>query len=123
MPGPCRRWDPRSVSLGTGNWHTAVIAGLIGGGICLVPWIYLALSISQAYFLLVDRNLGAIDALRASFLVMRGNRVRYFLLLLLFALLQLAGLVACLIGEIGILPYCTLSTAVAYLAMTNEAPG
>ena len=100
---------------------TAFIAGilyylmvLVGLVLLIFPGIYLALRYGQFMAAIVDRNLGAIDALKYSASITTNNKGNLFLLGLLMVLVLIAGVLAIFLGLIVALPVVWLSLAVAY---------
>jgi len=104
----------------TGDQNTALVVLLVGLLVGAIPLLYVALTFSQFQFLIVDRNLGALESLSTSNTIMSGNRLSLFALGLLTGLLNMAGFCACLIGLVFTAPYVVLLFAVAYLAMTGQ---
>ncbi|MEX2187176.1 MAG: hypothetical protein WD875_10295 [Pirellulales bacterium] len=102
------------------------------------------LSVSQSHQLIVDRDLGAIDAIRTSSSIMSGNKLTLFLMMLvliiagvgLLVVLSIAsGILAFALGEtiavvlvscamlliaLGTMPYIWLLLAVFYLHVTGQ---
>ncbi|MCR9064716.1 MAG: DUF975 family protein [Cytophagales bacterium] len=91
-----------------------IIVGI--GFVCLiVPGIILGLGLSQTYFILAeDKNIQAVDALKKSWDMMDGYKMKYFLLCLLYFLLILAGLLCFFVGIFVVIPLIQTSNAVFY---------
>jgi phage FluMu protein Com/uncharacterized membrane protein len=92
----------------------------VGFLLVIVPGIIVALMYSQFYFLVVDRGLGIMDALRMSNEITRGNKMTLFAIWVLLILLMIPGILTCGVGMIFILPYMMLLATVAYLTMTGQ---
>lgn len=93
------------------------ILTLIIGGIVS---IFLALSFSQAYYLLADNsNKGAVEALIESKDLMQGHKGRLFYLMISFLGWLLLGALSCYIGYLWILPYMSTTSACFYLDLTG----
>jgi hypothetical protein len=92
--------------------------------VCYVAIIVLSLRLSQFLYLIVDRDMAAIDSLRVSYRITRGHAGLLFALYLITGLINLGGMLACGIGLIFTTPYVVLLLVVAYLALAGEAsPG
>lgn len=102
--------DP-SVAIGV------LIAGVL---VALVPITVLMLSFSQYYYLVLDRNMGIIEALSFSRQLMQGNKLTLFAIAIVGGLLILAGFLACCVGVLAVAPYVALLYAVVYLIMTGQ---
>jgi phage FluMu protein Com/uncharacterized membrane protein len=109
-----------------------VIAGLF---LCIIPGIIFALMLSQALFLIVDRDAGVFDSLSMSRELTSGNKATLlaivllaalFGVLLLVAIVLLAALlgvplaVAMRLGFFVVAPCLMLFPAVTYLAMSGQ---
>ncbi len=88
--------------------------------IWLVPIVILGLMFSQSQYLVVDRDVGIVDALKLSIKITRGNKWSLFLLGLFGSVLVFAGLLAFCIGLLFVIPLLYLLGATAYLAMSGE---
>ncbi len=89
------------------------IATLIGFTLLLLPGIYLSVALMFALPLVVDRRLGAVDALKTSLAAVNPRWFRCAgLLLVLGVLLALGGLV--IVGLVWVLPVSSIAIALAY---------
>src|SRR6185312_15072946 len=88
----------------------------------LVPGIYASLTFMQYFYLIVDRDLGAIESLTASREITQGNKLSIFAVGLIGGLLYLAGALVCCVGAIFTGPYVVLSFTVMYLLMSGGQP-
>lgn len=96
----------------------AIIGGVI---LMVVIMIFITLSVITSGVFLVDRRMGAIEALRTSLEYSSGNRLVMFGVLVITGLLS--GLFACCtlyFGMILVVPYFSLLTCVMYLLMTGQ---
>ena len=100
--------------------HVATMVFVVACLIWSVPITILALMFSQSKYLVVDRDVGIVDALKLSIRITRGNKWSLFLLGLFGSVLAIAGLLACCIGLLFVLPLLYLLGATAYLAMSGE---
>lgn len=93
-----------------------VLAGLL---LFIVPGIYLGLRLSMHQVAIVDKGLGPTEALKYSWRRTEKNTGRLFALYLLGFLVNLAGLIALLIGVIFTIPLTWLSLMVAYVHLQH----
>ena len=100
--------------------HVATMVFVVACLIWSVPITILALMFSQSKYLVVDRDVGIVDALKLSIRITRGNKWSLFLLGLFGSGLAIAGLLAFCIGFLFVLPLLYLLGATAYLAMSGE---
>lgn len=102
----------------------AAVAFAAAGGLIAVPIIvYVQLSLSQFYYLILDRDAGVFDSFKMSQELTRGNKLTLFGIgLLCFALTVLAVL-PCGLGMLVAWPYFALMWSVIYLAITGQPTG
>ena len=98
----------------------ALVLGFLGSIPTVIVLVVLGVIFSQFFFLILDRNVGPIEALRLSAQITQGNRLTLFLLYLLSSGIQLLGVLACCIGVFVTTPFIILLSAVAYLRMTGQ---
>ena len=72
-----------------------------------------------AQAIIFDRNLGAMDAMKANWELTRGHFWGLFGVSLLLGLILLGGVLACLIGVLFALPYTVLILNAGYLLITG----
>jgi uncharacterized membrane protein len=97
-------------------------AGL-GMVMCLVPGIILACGWLFYQQFVVDKRLGPVEALSASWRVTTGQRVNMFLYLLLSFGVGVAGLFALCFGALLIsAPVLVIANVYLYLKMTGQQP-
>jgi uncharacterized membrane protein len=80
----------------------------------ILPGVIVALGLSQAGYLIFDRGMGGLDALKSSWKLMIGYRQRLFLLTLALLGINLLGLLALCIGLLVTAPLTTVILAVFY---------
>lgn len=83
-----------------------VILLVIPGYILMFGWMFWSLVI-------IDKNLGAVDALKASWRLTNGHKLNLFLLMLLLGLVNMVGMLACGVGMLVTAPL-TLGAMVCY---------
>jgi hypothetical protein len=102
------------------------ILNLIGqvlnfGGLVIIIIVsvrYLAL----CPYMIIDRNYGALDAIKANAALTQGHFFGWLGVLLLFGLIGGAGLLACCVGFIFTVPLCYCLITSAYLEATGASP-
>jgi uncharacterized membrane protein len=108
------------VPLGVGSLLFSIIVG-IGILLLIFPGVILALMLWPYQYLVVDRNLGAMDALSAAKEITRGNKFRFFLLMLVVSLLGcVVGVFTLGLGMIVYGPFVALLMAVTYLTISGQ---
>jgi uncharacterized membrane protein len=98
------------------------IALAIGFVLCVIPGYILMIGTSMWGFFVVDKNMGGVDALKASWAVTNGHKVSIFVLILLQGLCALAGYLACGIGIFVAAPLIMVANAYVYLKLNGEEP-
>jgi uncharacterized membrane protein len=99
---------------------------LIGLGVTLgvilliVPGVILALGLSMSLPLIIDRNLGPIDAMTESWKLTDGNKVNIFLFWLIAVGLSIAGACACGVGILLVAPLLWVAYFYVYLKLTGQ---
>ncbi len=103
-------------------WGSILFGLMIGFGLIflIVPGIILALMFWPMTYVIVDRNVGVLDALQQSREATSGNYMAVFVLALASFGINLLGLLACGIGLLFSIPLGTLLLAVAYCGMTGQ---
>ncbi len=99
-----------------------IIAIYIGFIFLIVPGVILALGLGLAQYFVVDKNLGPIDAMKASWEATNGHKSKIFLLGLISVGILIIGCVACYIGMFVALPLVSLAYAIVYLRLTGQDP-
>ncbi|QEH33928.1 hypothetical protein OJF2_24600 [Aquisphaera giovannonii] len=98
----------------------SILPVVLGGVVAMVAIAYVALRTWQFAYFIVDRNLGVMDSLRASWWATgRGPGTVLLLYLTVFAA-NLAGLLCFVVGLIFSIPFTTLLLAVGYLSLTGQ---
>ena len=96
---------------------------VLGMVVYYVVVVILSLMFSQAYFLIVDRNVGVIESLQISTQVMRGNKLMLFAIWLVMGLLMLVSVLPCGLGLFVTIPYAMVMGAMIYLTVTGQPTG
>ena len=94
------------------NWIFIILGAI---PFILIPVIYVSLSISQTWFIIAnDENISGYDALKESWNLMRGKRLKLFLLELSFIGWAILSVLTLFIGFIFLAPYMQTSYAKFY---------
>lgn len=119
LPSDILSWKYPLVSL-TEYDELAMMYGV--AVLCMLVYIVVTLAFTPAFYMLMDYpNYSALDILKKSIEVMRGNKMRYFLLGLSFIPWMLLGVVTCGIAMLWIIPYLNMTTTNFYLdLMANQ---
>lgn len=97
---------------------TILITLAVGFGLVLfiIPGIIIAIGFSMSYFILADNpKMDAVSALKASWEMMKGYKVDYFVFSLLSILLFILGLLAFFVGIFYVLPIIYAASALFYV--------
>ncbi len=98
-----------------------VIIGLVLLLVGLIPSYYFTLIFSQGMFLLAEHEtMGAVEALRQSHRLMKGHKMRYFLLTLSFLPLQVLCYMTCNFGTFLLYPFMGMTHAFFYRNIIGE---
>lgn len=95
-----------------------VIVGLI---LLIVPGVIAALALMFAPYLIVDRNLGPIEAMKESVRITKGHRWQLFLFALALGLLNILGMLAIGIGLLVTVPVSVFAVAHVYRFLEGKA--
>lgn len=100
------------------SFLVACLLLIVGVG---VSW-WISLRYSQVYYLLLDfPDYSAIELLKMSWKLMKGNVGRLLYLQVSFIPLSLAGLLSCGIGLLFVLPYQNMTYTLFYLDLISES--
>ncbi len=89
-----------------------IVLGLL---LLIIPGIILALGLSQIFYILADdKKITAVDAMKKSWDMMNGYKLKYFLLNLLYLLMFIAGFCALIIGVFFVIPIIQNTNALFY---------
>jgi uncharacterized membrane protein len=93
----------------------------IGYVLCFVPGVILLLGLWAWGYIVVDQGMGAVDALKKSWEMMKGHKMAMFVWGLLSILVYVAGELACVLPVLLIsLPMVFISSAWIYLRLKGE---
>ena len=126
--------EPERVSLSS-LWHpqpflkflaaSVLVAIVVGLGILLliVPGVILGLMFLFTTYIVIDRERGPIEAMKESNTITRGYKWQLLGFCLLLALINLAGLLALVVGLLVTIPVTLLAFAYAYRMLSRRAEG
>ena len=96
------------------------IAVGIGFTCFVVPGVIIGLGLSMTFPLIVDRNLGPIEALQESWKLTDGQKMNLFVYSLMGAGLAIAGACVCGIGLFLVVPIMCIAHMYIYLKLTRQ---
>lgn len=94
---------------------------LLGFLLFIIPGVILSLRLWFVGFVLVDMNVGPVEALRRSWDITRGATLRLLLFGVVLALVNLAGLLALFVGIFVSVPVTLIAVAYVYRTLTARA--
>lgn len=97
------------------------IAVLIGLVLLIVPGIIAALAFFMTQYLVVERKLWPIEAMKESARITKGNRWNLLLLMLACLGINIVGLLALVVGLLVTIPVSMLALAHAYRTLEHKA--
>jgi hypothetical protein len=84
----------------------------------LIPIAYLGIGLVFSQIeLAYNRDAGALSAIRTSFELVRGQRIRVFGMMCVFGLIAIAGVLACCVGAIPTMTIATMLSCALFLAL------
>ncbi len=95
----------------------AVLAGLI---LLIVPGIIVGLALSFALYVVIDKDLGPVEAFKESMRLTKGNRLKLLYLALALCGLNILGALALLVGLAVTIPVSMLASVHAYRVLSRE---
>jgi len=100
-----------------------IILVTLGMMLLVVPGVILALGTMLYPYYVVDRGMGPVEALKASWEATMGHKGKLFVLGLYWFGISLLGMLACCIGILPALAVITLSAAIVYCRLTGTESG
>jgi len=114
-------WHPHPFWRYVGAGLLTGAAFVIGLILFIVPGIIALTMFMFAGYLVIDKGLGPIAALKESARITKGNRLELLLLVLAVSGLTLLGLICLIVGVFVVLPICTLASVHAYRVLSGTA--
>jgi len=103
--------------LGSLLYFVIVLGGLI---LLIVPGIIWAIKYQFFAYLIVDKNLSPMEAIKKSGEITMGKKGKLFLLGLLFALINIVGAICLLVGLFVTIPVTMIAVAYVYRKLMGE---
>ena len=113
-------WHPRPFWKYLGASILLALAVAIGFVLLIVPGIILALMFMFTTFVVIERELGPIDAMSESHRLTRGHKWRLFGFVLLLVLINVLGVLALVVGLLVSIPVSTLAVVHAYRVLGGK---
>ena len=105
----------KSLGKALGVYFLTIISVLIGFILFIVPGIILALGLSMAYFIMIDKpELGVVDTLKESWRITKGNKTKLLGLSLRFIPWAFLGILCLIVGVVFVLPWMQMAYASFY---------
>jgi uncharacterized membrane protein len=114
-------WHPRPFWKYLGASILLALAVTVGFVLLIVPGIILGLMFMFATFVVIERELGPIEAMGESNRITRGHKWQLFGFVLLLVLINLLGLLALVVGLLVSIPVSTLAFVHAYRLLGGKA--
>ncbi|MGZ4711483.1 MAG: hypothetical protein ACXVLO_09015 [Acidimicrobiia bacterium] len=102
---------------------TAILVGIltfIGFVLCILPGIAVAFFTMFWGYFVVDKNLSPVDAIKASFELVKNNVGTVLVFLILSWVVTIIGVIACIVGLIVAMPVVTIATGYMYKRLQGE---
>jgi hypothetical protein len=97
------------------------LAVFLGFLLCILPGVWVALTLAFCWYMLLDQGTGVIDSLKYSARATHGNKlVLLGLWLVSVGLVVVIGIPTCLLGTIFVFPFVLVLFTVAYLSATGQ---
>ncbi|HEX9752495.1 MAG TPA: hypothetical protein VGA46_03465 [Methyloceanibacter sp.] len=113
-------WHPRPFWKYLGASILLALAVAIGFVLLIVPGIILGLMFMFTTFVVIERELGPIDAMSENHRLTRGHKWPLFGFVLLLLLINLLGLLALVVGLLVSIPVSTLAFVHAYRVLGGK---
>lgn len=97
------------------------IVVVLGFILLIVPGVIVALMLMFATYLIVDRKLGPIEAMKESRRITKGHLLDLFLLMLAIIGINILGLLALVVGLLVTIPMTSLALVHAYRTLEHQA--
>jgi hypothetical protein len=90
------------------------LATVFGMVLLIIPGIIIALGMQFVVYIVCDKNVGYLEAMKVSWRLTDGHKVDILLLLIILFFLNIAGLLACCVGVIATTAIAQGSLAIVY---------
>ncbi|UBM59013.1 DUF975 family protein [Marinilongibacter aquaticus] len=104
-------------------YFLCMVVIIIGFVLLIIPGIIMATGLSQTFYILAEnKNMTAIDAMKKSWEIMDGHKMKLFLLVLLSMGLFILGILAFLIGIFVVIPIIYSAFTQFYVELRQSSP-
>lgn len=114
-------WHPHNYVPYLGATILTAIAVVVGLVLLIIPGIIAAMMLLFVKFIVVDRNLGPVEAMKESARITKGHRMTLFLFVLAIAVLNIIGAILLLVPLLVTIPVSTLAMVYAYRTIGHKA--
>jgi uncharacterized membrane protein len=116
VEGYAKFWD---ILLGSILYGLLVFAGFI---LLIIPGIYWAVRYHYFPYLIIDRDMGPVEAIKKSGQLTRGVWWNLFLFWIVIFAINLVGAILCLVGLLFTIPWTFVAVAYVYRYLLAETP-
>lgn len=114
-------WQPEIYWKFLGASVLSMIIIVLGFILLIVPGVILGLGLIATCYLVVDKKLGAIEALKESWRITKGHKGTLFILILALMGVAILGFLALFVGILVAMPVIFLAVAHAYRILEKKA--
>src|ERR1700690_2690182 len=115
-------WHPRPFWKYTGATILFALVVVVGFILLIVPGVIAALMFIFTAYLVINRNLGPIKAMKESARITKGHRSQLLILFALVLVLNIVGAILLLVGLLVTIPVTSLATVHACRTLAKMAP-
>lgn len=115
-------WAPQQFWKYLGATILVGLITVVGFILLIIPGVIAVLGLMFTKYLVIDRKLGPVQALKASWRITKGHKLHLLGFIAVSGLLNLAGAIALLIGLLVTVPLTMLAAAHIYRALVRAAP-
>jgi uncharacterized membrane protein len=102
-----------------GAMFLQIVLITLGFALLLVPGVILSLGLMLTPYYVVDRGMGPVEAMKASWATTMGEKGKLFVLALYWFGVSLLGLLACCIGSLPAMAVISISQAIVFCRLTG----
>ncbi len=105
--------------VGTVLYGIMVVVGIV---LLVIPGFIIALRFKFYSYLIIERKMNALDALKESWAITKGSTWNLFFLSVVSVLLVAAGIILFIVGIVVALPVICIAQGFVYRALTSSSP-
>jgi uncharacterized membrane protein len=124
-----RRAEFADLFTGFNFFIPALLASLVisifvsaGTMLCIIPGIFLAAMYAFSFLFIVDKRMDFWPAMQASHAVVKNDYFGFFMFVVVLSLINLLGLLCCLVGVLVTVPLSLAAVTVAYKEIVGYEP-